>query len=216
MKIMKRLLGAVLFAIILSGASAARAQDDGSVAGVEETTPATAAAPQVESVPDWLKYKPAYQGEENNVANPHRTTDEITAWAQQAAADVLSFNKENLNARMESFKKYFVKQGWLLYISYLKDNKVIDMVNQQGYSVSTIVSQVPEIVNRGASGGVYHWILRMPITVSFFKKDPATGEPKQGPSGKFYLFLDVSRVAIGGGDDGIDITNWRVMEVPKN
>ena len=208
---MKSFLGVVLFAVILSGASAASAESIN-----VEVPPSAAPARVIESVPDWMKYRPAFQGEENNIANPHRTTEEITAWAQQAAADVLSFNKENRAARMSDFKKYFVKQGWMLYTAYMQENKVLSMVDQQGYSVSTIVSQVPEIVNRGASNGVYHWILRMPITISFYKKDPVSGEPKPGPFGRFYLFLDVSRLPEGGGDDGIAITNWRVMDVPKN
>ena len=211
---MTRLLRAVLFAVILLGVSAARAESIS--VDVPDSASAPASARPAETVPDWMKYRPAFQGEENNIANPHRTTEEIAAWAQQAAADVLSFNKENRAARMADFQKYFVKQGWMLYIAYMQENKVLSMVDQQGYAVSTIVSQVPEIVNRGASNGVYHWILRMPITISFYKKDPSTGEPKPGPHGNFYLFLDISRLAEGGGDNGIAITNWRVMDVPKN
>ena len=166
--------------------------------------------------PARLEYKPSYLGEQTDIGNPHRTTEEITTWAQQAAAEVLSFGKIDYADRMNGFKKYFVQQGWQLYTAYLKDSKVIDMMSDDGYSVGAIVDEVPEIINQGPSGGAYHWIVRMPITISFFKKDIVTGETKTGSSGKYFLFMDVLRVAEGGGEDGIAITNWRVMDVPKN
>jgi len=211
--------GAVFLAAVLGGASIALAQ--GTAPAAPPVQKDSQGAPAAQQIPEWLKYKPSYgtgeSGEQNDIANPHRTTDEISAWAQQASADVLSFSAENQDAKISSFKKYFTAQGWQLYISYLKDAKILEMVDQAGYSVSTIVSQPPEVVNRGAAGGVYHWIVRMPITISFFKKDPASEEPKAGPSGKFYLFLDIARTTQeSDAEDSMGIVNWRVMDVPKN
>lgn len=180
----------------------------------QPTAPAQAAPP--EKLPAWLQYKPMYAGEESDIGNPHRTAQEITTWAQQAAADVLTFDRETQAQKMAEFKKYFNAQGWGLYTSYLKDNKILTMVNESGYAIGAVVTEVPEIINQGAGGGAYHWVQRMPITISFSKRDAATGEIKPGPSGKFYLFMDIKRAAQGGGDDGIVIDNWRVMDVPKN
>ena len=204
---MKKILTALLFSGVLLSAPLSWAQEN-AAAPPEQQAPAG-------PPPAWLDYKPTYTGEESDISNPHRTAEEITTWAQQAAADVLSFSQADYADKMNGFKKYFVQQGWQLYTAYLKDTKVINMVGDGGYSVGAIVDEVPEIVNQGASGGAYHWIMRMPITISFFKKDPVTGETKAGASGKFFLFLDVLRVAEGGGDNGIAITNWRIMDVPK-
>ena len=206
---MRNILAAAFFAGAIVFSSLVCAQGNVAAPADQQAAPA---APR----PAWLEYKPAYLGEETDIGNPHRTTEEITTWSQQAAAEVLSFSKENYTDKMGSFKKYFVQQGWSLYTAYLKDTKIIDMVGEGGYSIGTIVDEVPEIVNQGSSAGAYHWILRMPITITFFKKDPVTGETKAGSSGKFFLFVDVLRVAAGGGDDGIAIANWRVMDVPKN
>lgn len=218
---MKRILTAVFFAGILLSSFFSWAQDNVAAPSPPATSPPPAApAPVQEAVPaangqlpSWLEYKPSYTGEENDIANPHRTTDEMTTWGQQAAADVLTFTQGDYARRMAGFKKYFLQQGWVLYTAYLRDTKVLDMINN-GYSIGTIVTEVPVVVKSGATGGAYHWIMRMPITISFFKKDPASGDAKTGPSGKFYLFMDVMRVSEGGGD-GIAIANWRVMDVPK-
>jgi len=203
---MNKILAAVFLAVVLSAAPAAWAD-----------SPAAAPDGTTTQLPAWLQYKPVYKGEENDIANPHRTADEMATWAQQAAADLLSFSKDDEEAKMAAFRqKYFVDQGWQLYTAYLKDAKILDMVDGQGYSVTTIVSEVPEIVNKGSAGGSYHWILRMPITISFYKKDPATGESKPGNSAKFFLFIHALRVADGGGTDGLAIMDWRVVDVPKN
>lgn len=187
-------------------------------APVTAAPPGTAQAPAAEAPlpprPAWLEYHPVYTGEENDMNNPNRTHEEIAQWAQQAAADVLSFSKSDYNAKMASFKRYFQPQGWKLYTAYLTDSRAIDMVGKQDLIMGAIVDELPEIVNQGSAGGAYHWILRMPVTIGFHRLD-AEGMPKTVASGKFYLFIDVQRVAVGLGDNGVAIVNWRVMDAPK-
>lgn len=209
---MKKFLTALAF-VSVTGAAPALAQDAPPAAGA--APPPAAGMPAEEGkLPSWLEYKPVYSGEETNIANPHRTRDEITTWAQQTAAEVLSFGRDDYTQKMTSFRKYFVPQGWDLYIGYLKQTRAIEMISAEDYTMGAIVADVPEIVNQGTFNGAYHWILRMPVTISFANKNP-DGTAKPGPSGKFYLFMDVLRVPEGGGDAGIAITNWRVMDVPK-
>jgi hypothetical protein len=172
------------------------------------------AAPEAETAPaptDWMTYKNPYVGEENDIGNPHRTPDEIATWAQQAATDVLSFTPADYKDKLNGFKKYFVPQGWQLYTAYLKDSNLLSMVTDQGYSVGTIVDSHPEIVNSGAVDGVYHWIVKAPVTISFFITD-ASGKIKPGAAGKYNLFIDMARVAAGG-QDGVAISNWRVDNI---
>lgn len=156
------------------------------------------------------------QNSQNNLANSNHTLDEILTWSQQTAADVLSFSPDDRATKMDSFqKKYFVKQGWDLYLAYLHDSHIEDMVDREGYFASTIVPNIPQIYSSGTKDGVYHWIVKMPITIGFYKKSTSpTADPQAGPSGKFILYVDVMRVA-SGGDDGVAITNWQVTAAPK-
>ena len=196
---MNKILIAVFLAVTLLGAS---------FAGAQAPAPAPAPVPAKQK-PAWLEYKTPYVGEENDIANPHRTSDEISTWAQQAAADVLTFGNADYKEKLMGFKKYFVQQGWQLYTTYLKNEKFINMVAEDGYSVGAIVNDVPEIVSQGPTEGAYHWIVKMPITISFFSTD-AAGYTKTGASGKYILFMDILRVTEGGGDNAIAIDNWRV------
>ncbi|MBU6475002.1 MAG: DotI/IcmL family type IV secretion protein [Alphaproteobacteria bacterium] len=198
---MKKLLTGSVLAVLTALSGAALAQGGG----------APAASPSADKpLPAWLQYKSPYVGEEDDIANPHRTTDEIETWAEQASADVLTFDRENYATRMAGFKKYFAASGWKQYADYLKSSHIVDMVGTDGYSIGAIVDEMPLIINQGTVNGAYNWILRMPVTVSFFTKDPETGAEKTGPSGKFYLFLDISRVASGGDKNGIAIADWRM------
>ena len=164
---------------------------------------------QVPKLPSWLEYKTPYAGEENNIANPHRTRDEITSWAQQVAADSLSFSKVNYKIKLKSFKKYFVKKGWQLYAAYLKETKLINMVVDDGYTVGTIVNELPEITNKGTFGSVYHWVVKMPITISFFNSNTQKNSEPYA-SGKYFLSLDIGRVANGN----IAVMGWNVEDMP--
>ncbi len=197
---------AVIFAAVagvLAGSSVARAQSAAAPA-----SPAPAATQQ--ALPAWLQYHSPYAGKESDIANPHRTIGEIEIWAEQTAADVLSFNKRNYTPKMTGFQKYFTPSGWKQYADYLQSSRIVDMVGTDNYSVGTIVDERPLVINQGDVNGAYNWILRMPVTISFFTKDPVTGTEKTGPSAKFYLFMDVARVASGGGENGIAIADWRM------
>ena len=205
---MKKALAAVFFSGVLLSVTSSLAQENAATPLQPEIPPAP--------LPAWLEYKPSYVGEQNDIANPHRTAEEITMWAQGAAADVLSFSQEDYTDKMNEFKKYFVEQGWQPYTAYLQNTKILSIVSEKGYSIGAIVDDVPEIIKQGASDGAYHWTLRLPITVSFFKKDLVTGDMQTGSSGKFFLFIDVLRVAEGGGDNGIAIDDWRVTDATKH
>lgn len=177
-----------------------------------QAAPAPDAAP---AQPSWMEYKPVYSGGgESDLTVANRTNDEMTTWAQQSSADVLSFSRDEYNSKMVSFRKYFTPAGWQLYTDYLKTSRLIDMVSQDDYEVGAIVDETPEIVKQAPFNNAYHWIMRMPITISFTKRLPG-GDLKRGPTGKFYLFIDVGRVPEGNGDGGVAITNWKIMDAPK-
>jgi hypothetical protein len=163
---------------------------------------------------DWMTYKNPYAGEENNLANPHRTAEEISAWAQQAATDALSFTPANYKDKLNGFKKYFMQQGWQLYADFLKNSNLLNTVTNDGYSVGALADSRPETVNSGPINGIYHWIVKVPVTISFYTLG-ADGKAKPGMASKYTLFMDMARTTEGGGDDGIAINNWRMDEIPK-
>ncbi len=200
---------AQLAGLVLLGALAvtpALAQDPAATA-----PPPAPAAPATDAKPDWMAYKNPYVGEETDIANPHRNSDEIAAWARQAATDVLSFGPGDYREKIAGFKKYFAATGWQLYADYLRSSNTLTSVTTEGQTVGAIADGQAEIVNSGPVDNAYHWIVKVPLTISFSIKG-ANGAVKPTTTGKYTLFLDLARTAATDGD-GIVINNWRVDPV---
>lgn len=175
-------------------------------------TPAPAATPAAPPAgSDWKSYNP-YAGEESDLQNPNRTQDEIIAWSQQRATEVLSFAPANLDTKMTGVQKDFTPAGWNEYSSYLKDSKLTDMVRSQNYTVTTIVNGDTMILNSGAMAGNYHWLVELPLMVTFLHSSGVDGEaPQAVAGGNFKLILQLGRVAgAQGGVDGMAIESWKM------
>lgn len=170
---------------------------------------APAPAPSGAAPGDWANYNP-YSGEESDLQNPNRTQDEIINWSQQRATEVLSFSPADLDAKMARTKKDFTPAGLAEYLNYLKTSKLTDMVQGQGYAVTTIVNGDSMILNSGAMAGNYHWLVELPLMVTFLHNGAdGTQEPVAG--GNFKLILQLGRVAPStGGVDGMAIESWKM------
>lgn len=176
-----------------------------------QNPPAAAPAPAVatpENLPekvDWLAYKDPYASKATDITQPHRTTEEVSTWAQQAISDVLSFSQKDYRQRILGFKKYFIGAGWQPYATWLKEVHLIEMVAQEGYSsVGTVVNSPPDILSQGMASGAYHWLVRVPAIISLQRQ-----ESKGDMLGQYYLFLDVQRVEAKAEEDGLVIAGWR-------
>lgn len=179
---------------------------------VQAQAPAAEQQP-LQPKPDWLSYKDPYIGEENNITKPKLSPEEVTLWSQDAIADILSFGPGDYKTKLGGFKKYFVPAGWQAYADFLRNAKLIDKVKDEGYAIRTIVTTPPDIVSHSlVEGGAYHWIVKLPVTLSFFIGGN-NNRDKADASGNYLVFIDVTRVSEGG-DKGIAIQNWRVDDVP--
>lgn len=166
-----------------------------------------------EPVPEWLKYKNPYSGEQNNLSNPHRTSEEITTWAQNAAAEVTSFMPGGFTNKLTEIKKMFTPQGWVEYATWMRDSQIADMVRAQNYGVSTIINGNVRIINNGSVAGVYHWLVEMPVIVTFLHPD-SSGKQQPLSGGKFRLVIQLGRMAAEPEEDGLIIEGWKVSNYP--
>lgn len=167
--------------------------------------PAAEAPPVSAPKPDWMNYRTPYGGEaqKNTLASPHRTTDEIIVIAGQIGVELLSLDTATYKEKLAEFKKYFVPQGWQLYAAYLKDTDIIGKVRDNGYSMRAIANGSADIVSQSAVNNVYHWVVKIPLTVSLAAAGAESSE-------KQVLFMDMMRVTEADGNNGLAIVNWRM------
>lgn len=208
---MKKTLAALALFAFVSGPAAAQGQQERNPLDVPPPPAAT------EPVPDWLKYKDPYGDEQANLTNPHRTNEEIVAWVQGMAAEAMSFDAMAFNEKLVQIKPKFTAQGWNEYAAWMRDSKIAELIRANSYNVSTVMSGDASILNKGAVGGSYHWLIDVPVVISFARKD-ATGKVESIPGGRHRLTMQIGRVKPAPQndpnapeDDGIAIESWKVV-----
>lgn len=152
-----------------------------------------------------------YVANTDGVSSPHRTSGEMIIWAQEVAAEVLSFSPQNYAERLNSFKKLFVPEGWQLYSNYMRSTRFLNLVTERGYSAITIVNGEPDILEQSVSGNNYRWSIKVPVTISFYK-GMQDGTAKTDITGRYVLYLEVIRVMGDGDGAGIAISGWKMEE----
>lgn len=170
-------------------------------------------APAQAPLPDWLQYKNPYVATENDIANPNRTANEIVDWAEQRISESLSFTPETLNAQTSKIRGNFTDEGWRQYVTYLRSSQMLNMVQDQHFSVTTIVNGGAIILNSGTVAGAYHWLVEAPIIIGFTSKDDK-GQPVTVAGGTFKIDMQLGRVAEGG-NDGMKIESWAIESAPQ-
>lgn len=170
-------------------------------------TPAPAAAKPAPAA-DWMSYKDPYTGEQNDIKNSNRTLDEITVWAQGRAAELLSFTPEEFSQKLSSIKTAFVPAGWNEYATYLQTSKMVEMVRDRQYTVTTIVNGDSLILDSRSVAGAFHWIVQMPLMVTFLHPD-SNGDMAAVAGGEFRLTMSIGRVQAGG-IDGMAVESWKM------
>lgn len=200
----------VLLWLAAAYAPPALAQESASV-----PAPAPAAIPDATPPapkPAWMEYKDNYAGEQNDLANPHRTPEEIQDWVQEVATEALTFDPANMAEKMAAEKSYFVAQGWQQYTDYLNSIKLVELVSVKNYSVTTIFDGEAKVLNSASAGGTYHWLVEAPLMITFTRPDPETGMAKPAGGGKFKLVMQLGRVGDSRGKQGLAVESWKVMQ----
>src|SRR5690606_21245301 len=117
--------------------------------------------PVMDAVPDkpaWMEYKNPYVGEQNDLSNPHRSSDEVIAWGRDMATDALTFTAETFTAKLEELRPSFSNAGWTDYGTYMRDSRFLDMVGQKKYNAATIVDGDIALKGSGTVAGAYRWL----------------------------------------------------------
>lgn len=157
---------------------------------------------------DWMSYKDPYTGEQNDIKNSNRTLDEITVWAQGRATELMSFTPQEFSKKLSDIKRMFVPAGWNEYAAYLQSSKMVEMVRDRQYHVTTIVNGDSMILDSRSVAGAFHWIVQLPLMVTFLHPD-SNGDMAAVAGGEFRLTMSIGRVRAGG-VDGMAVESWKM------
>jgi len=183
---------------------------------IESVVPEQAAPPVTPPPPKpaWMEYKNPYVGEQNNLSNPNRSTEEIMSWTRDMTTNALTFEPDELNTKIAALKANFSNPGWADYGVYMKDSRFMEMVGQKRYNASTIVDGDMVLKASGPMAGAYRWVVEVPLLVTFHEVNRA-GVAMPVTSGNFRLKIQIGRVDKEEGKDGMKIDSWQMISVAR-
>jgi len=101
------------------------------------------------------------------IDRPILGTDQILAWASEAARTVTSYNFNDFREKLQLARNYFTKEGFDDYLSALQETKAIDSVVKNRLTISAVVSAQPVILQEGLVAGRYSWRVQVPLTLTY-------------------------------------------------
>lgn len=99
---------------------------------------------------------------------PNMTTEEVTAWAVEAAQAAYSYDFINYRAEFQSAQKYFTPYGWDNFLKGLQASNNMVMLKQRKVIFQAQVVEQPKIIAQGILGGAYAWKFDMPMLLFYW------------------------------------------------
>lgn len=97
-------------------------------------------------------------------ASVHHAT--LTQFAMEAAIGLNSFDFLNYRRSLTlTTEQYLTPHGRDQYFKALDDTGIIDVIKKNYFTVSSFVSDPPQIRNKGTKDQVPFWIIEVPITI---------------------------------------------------
>lgn len=161
------------------------------------------------TVPEWMTYQDPYGAKGTDKSAAHRSQTEIIAWVQNKTTDALTFSPENFREKLGQIKPTFTADGWQGYSDFMRGGGIADSVQNKGYIMGSIVNGEVAMLNHGEVAGSYHWLLEVPVVVSFAQKG-SDGKVRQMPGGGFTIKVMVGRTSTDILEDGLAFESWEV------
>jgi hypothetical protein len=156
----------------------------------------------------WMTYNNPYA--KTDLTTPHRTDDQIISFAERMAAEILTLKPETYVEQLDGFKQSFEGQSWEEYSVFLISSQIYDFIREDGYATTAVVKGRGKMGGKGVVNHSYHWIVSVPLIVSFGKA-PAEGKEKRIGNNYYVMKLQLARVrAQSNTDDGLVINAWKI------
>lgn len=149
-----------------------------------------------------------------DMAQPNVSAIVAAAWASEAVTEALTINPDTFEKSSQKLSKKFLPYAIQEYNTYLQNANLLTTLKQNDMMVQAM-STNPGILGReGSLAGTYHWVVRVPILITYYPKDTKTiTRSSNAQSQKLSVEVQIGRaVPEKGTDNGIRIEHWRVSE----
>ncbi len=99
---------------------------------------------------------------------PNTSSEAVVNWTAFALSEILTYNFNNIQARLSGASRYFTPEGWSEFNAALEREKRVQEVVAGRQFVSTVLAGAPVVVQEGEIEGVYTWIVRAPLLINIY------------------------------------------------
>jgi len=148
---------------------------------------------------------------EGNVAlsKPHRLSKDIGIWLMTAAGEAMNFDSGQAEARINELNHFFDTTGRNQYVEFLRDQKILSVVQDGRFNVRSYVNDQPLLLNEGIVNDRYRWLFKVPVVVSYLDKNMKT---YAGADAKLVqkasINIQIGRIKGDDKPDGLQIEQW--------
>lgn len=136
-----------------------------------------------------------------SLESPNLRDPAVLTWASQAATDIMTFNWQDYQLRLQNSSNYFTDPGWEGFLKALQDSRLLEgmKVNQQ--LITTVPFKAPVVVDKGEANGTYYWRVQLPVLTK-------TISGQNSKSDTQLLNLTIVRVSPLKNPSGLGIDQW--------
>jgi hypothetical protein len=98
---------------------------------------------------------------------PNMSTHLLLNWVVEHSMDLYSFNFINADQHIKKMQNIFTPQGYKGYLEVLKSTHETDYIRSNRFVLSSEVRAAPSVLEEGVRGGVYFWIVNIPLTLFY-------------------------------------------------
>lgn len=145
----------------------------------------------------------------NPPLNEPHNADKMRQWLAAAIGETFSFSYRDYQRRLQESTKYFTKNGWISFATYLQGARLIENIEKKQLDVQAQFMSDPVITYEGITPrrGRYRWIFEVPIKVSYSHQSEVISQDK------LHVRLIIDRVPILENDLGAAIEKITMREL---
>jgi len=144
-----------------------------------------------------------------SLKNPHRLSAEIGNWVTDTAGEAMNFDAGTAENSLGSKTNLFDRVGTQQYLTFLRDNNILNVMEDGRYNIRSYVNQQPLLLNEGLVGERYRWLFRVSIVMTYMDKNMKTykgNEPELIQQAT--VNVQLGRIQSPDKPDGLQIEQW--------
>lgn len=155
------------------------------------------------------------------LSKPHRLSKDIGAWLMTASGEAMNFEAGAAEEQIKGYSHFFDTVGRNQYVEFLREQKILSVVQDGRFNVLSYVDAQPLLLNEGVVNDRYRWLFRVPVVVSYMDKNMASyksGDAKLVQ--KASINIQIGRIKADDKPEGLQIEQWsgkmEPMVAPKD